>query len=118
MGFSARSQSSEDNNIYSPVSVSVGGTSSVINKTIKSAAVYLIYSGHLKTVNINTDMARQRRERGSQKQNEANIPSPRPDLPPSYEDTIKNGQAGGFVVPTTTGGLPVKTIVQVVQVPM
>jgi len=59
-------------------------------------------------------MARQRRERGSEKQNEANIPSP--DLPPSYEDTIKSGQAGGFVDPNTTGGLPVKTIVQVVQV--
>merc|ERR1711992_102409 len=49
MGFSARSESSEDNNIYSPVSVSVCGTSSVINKTIKSAAVYLIYSGQQST---------------------------------------------------------------------
>ena len=59
-------------------------------------------------------MARQRRERGGDKKNEGNIPSP--DLPPSYEDTIKNGPAGGFVDPTTTGELPVKTIVQVVQV--
>ena len=58
-------------------------------------------------------MARQRRQRESDKKNEANISSP--DLPPSYEDTIKNGPAGGFVDPTT-GGLPVKTIVQVVQV--
>jgi len=69
---------------------------------------------HLKTVNINTDMARQRRERGSEKKSEADVPSP--DLPPSYEDTIKNGNAGGFVDPTTTGGIPVKTIVQIVQV--
>ena len=58
-------------------------------------------------------MARQRRERESDKTQEANIS--RQDLPPSYEDTIKNGQAGGFVDPTT-GGLPVKTIVQVIQV--
>jgi len=58
-------------------------------------------------------MARQRRQGGSDKKIEANISSP--DLPPSYEDTIKNGPAGGFVDPTT-GGHPVKTIVQVVQV--
>ena len=58
-------------------------------------------------------MARQRRERESDKTQEANIS--RQDLPPSYEDTIKNGQAGGFVDPTT-GGLPVKTIVKVIQV--
>jgi len=76
----------------------------------------LIYSAfeNSQQVNIKTEMARQRRERGSDKKNEANISSP--DLPPSYEDTIKNGAAGGFVDPTTTGGLPVKTIVQVVQV--
>merc|ERR1712154_552498 len=37
------------------------------------------------------------------------------DQPPSYEDTMKTGPvSGGFVDP----GLPVKTIVQVVQVPM
>merc|ERR1711877_62551 len=77
---------------------------------------HLIYSVHLKTVNINTDMARQRRERGSEKKGEADVSSP--DLPPSYEDTIKNGNAGGFVDPTTAGGIPVKTIVQIVQVPM
>jgi len=59
-------------------------------------------------------MARQRRERGSEKKSEADVPSP--DLPPSYEDTIKNGNAGGFVDPTTAGGIPVKTIVQIVQV--
>ena len=35
------------------------------------------------------------------------------DQPPSYEDTMKTGPvSGGFVDP----GLPVKTIVQVVQV--
>ena len=59
-------------------------------------------------------MARQRRERGSEKKSEADVSSP--DLPPSYEDTIKNGNAGGFVDPTTAGGIPVKTIVQIVQV--
>jgi len=59
-------------------------------------------------------MARQRSQRGGDKKTEANISSP--DLPPSYEDTVKNGPVGGFVDPTTTGGLPVKTIVQVVQV--
>merc|ERR1711913_198859 len=35
---------------------------------------HLIYSVHLKTVNINTDMARQRRERGSEKKSEADVP--------------------------------------------
>jgi len=59
---------------------------------------------------------RQRRQQTSQdeggKHQAENIPSP--DQPPSYEDTMKTGAAGGFVDP----GLPVKTIIQVVQVPM
>jgi len=60
-------------------------------------------------------MARQRRRPESEKQYEANISSP--DLPPSYEDTIKHGQAGGFVDPhAVAGGHPVNTVVRVVQV--
>ena len=55
-------------------------------------------------------MSRLRRQQnGEHKQ----TPSPGQDLPPSYEDTLKTG-GGGFVEP----GVPVKTIVQVVQVPM
>merc|ERR1712062_295277 len=92
--------------------------SSVINKTIKTSASKQLYSisdistlafENSQQVNIkSTDMARQRP--GSEKQYEANISSP--DLPPSYEDTIKTGQPGGFVDPN------VKTIVRVVQVQM
>jgi len=56
-------------------------------------------------------MSRQRRtqQNGDHSHKQENFSS---DLPPSYEDTVKTGHAGGFVEPG------VKTIVQVVQVPM
>ena len=65
-----------------------------------------------------TRFARFRRQQtsqdeGGEKHQAESIPSP--DQPPSYEDTMKTGSAGGaggFVDP----GLPVKTIVQVIQV--
>merc|ERR1712038_55199 len=117
------SELSEVNNIPRVPSVLVASHHliSVINKTIKTSASSCILSQYSlafenKTVNT-SDMARQRKERGSDQKNEENVSSP--DLPPSYEETIKNGQAGGFIDPTATaGGLPVKTIVQVVQVQM
>ena len=44
--------------------------------------------------------------------------TPSPEQPPSYEDTMKAGAAGGFIDPGAGAGqpVPVKTIVQVVQV--
>merc|ERR1712018_864577 len=120
MGSQSLIAESEVNNVYRVPSVPSLYLSSVINKTIKTSASKQLYSisqistlafENSQQVNIkSTDMARQRRGPESEKQYEANISSP--DLPPSYEDTIKTGQAGGFVDPN------VKTIVRVVQVQM
>merc|ERR1712038_875799 len=96
----------------------VAPISSVINKTIKTSETAAV--SHLLSAFENSQHQHKygetERERGSEKKSEPDVPSP--DLPPSYEDTIKNGNAGGFVDPTTAGGNPVKTIVQIVRVPM
>ena len=60
---------------------------------------------------------RKRQGQGSQdgdKRQPETIPSP--EQPPSYEDTMKTGAAGGFIDPGAGAGHHVKTIVQVVQV--
>jgi len=68
-------------------------------------------------------MPRLRKQQGSQdgeKPQPLPVSTPSPDQPPSYEDTMKNGAVGGFIHPGAGAGqpVPVKTIVQVVQVPM
>ena len=66
-------------------------------------------------------MPRLRKQQGSQdgeKHQPLPVSTPSPDQPPSYEDTMKNGAVGGFIHPGAGAGqpVPVKTIVQVVQV--